>query len=338
MGTTEPRLNWNAYPKVELHLHLDCSLSYKVVQTIDPTIPLEVYHKTFIAPPKCANLADFLTRASQGVTLMQTEQHLRLVVADLFEQLQQDHVLYAEVRFAPLLHTAGGLSAQEVVEVVNEATVQASLTNGIEARLILCTLRHYTAEQSMQTVQLLERFRRTSVVALDLAGDEAGFPLDAHVPAFQYAARLGIPRTAHAGEALGAASVWETLRHLRPSRIGHGVRSIEDAALIDRLRRERLHLEMCPTSNVQTGVCTTYAEHPVRQLYKSGLSLGVNTDARTISNITLRQEYERLHATFGWNEPQFLQCTRHAIQAAFLPEAKKQQLEKRVQAAASALG
>jgi adenosine deaminase len=324
-------MNVKAYPKIELHLHLDCSLSYQVVHAIDPSITREVYLQEFVAPARCTNLADFLTRAPKGIALMQTAEHLRLVVKDLFDQLRQDSVLYAEIRFAPLLHTEGGLSPQEVVEVVNTAVDEASTATEIEAGVILCALRHYTTEQSMQTVQLVERFRGTHVIGLDLAGDEAGYPLDAHIPAFQYAAEHAIPRTAHAGEARGADSVWETLRQLRPSRIGHGVRSSEDSALLDVLRAEQIHLEICPASNIQTNMYATYADHPIQLLYEYGLSLSVNTDTRMITPVTLTQEYEQLHQIFGWGKQQFLRCNLAAVRAAFLPQAKKDELEQRLQ-------
>ncbi len=314
-------------PKVELHLHLDCSLSYAVVSRLNPAITQEEYLHDFIAPARCTNLADFLTRAPKSIALMQTEEGLRLVTFDVFEQLQRDNVLYAEIRFAPLLHTEKHLSAENVVEIVEEATARVSRATGIEARLILCTLRHFSAEQSLQTVKLVERFKGTHVAALDIAGDEAGFPLDAHLPAFQYAAQNRIPYTAHAGEARGAESVWQTLNSLRPSRIGHGVRSIEDPVLIEHLREKDIHLEVCPTSNLQTNIYDSYADHPINRLYDAGLSLSVNTDTRTITNITLAQEYEQLHQVFRWDREHFLQCNLKAIHSSFLPEVVKQRLE-----------
>lgn len=324
-------------PKIELHLHLDCSLSYQVVRAIDSSITPADYQHNFIAPAKCTNLADFLTRAPRSIALMQTKEHLRLVVADIFEQFQQDSVIYTEIRFAPLLHTDKGLSAAEVVEAVNAATAEASASSGIEARLILCTLRHYTTEQSMQTVRLVEQFRGTHVAALDIAGDEAEFPLDAHVPAFQYAIRHGIPRTAHAGEACGAESVRETLRRLQPTRIGHGVRSIEDAALLEVLRRERIHLEVCPASNIQTNMYETYADHPINSLYNAGISISVNTDTRAITPITLTREYDALRDVFGWGAEHFLRCNLAALAAAFIDEERKPALAERLRAAYAAL-
>ena len=167
-----------------------------------------------MAPARCTNLADFLTRAPRGFQLMQTEESLRLVAEDIFEQLAGDGVAYAELRVAPLLHTQQGMTAERVVEVLERAAGDLSKSTGVEGNLILCTLRHFTAEQSLQTAGLVEKFRGSRVVALDIAGDEAGYPLDAHIGAYRYAREHGLFRTAHAGEACGAESVWETLRRL----------------------------------------------------------------------------------------------------------------------------
>ncbi|MGC2659209.1 MAG: adenosine deaminase [Bryobacteraceae bacterium] len=320
-------------PKVELHLHLDCSLSQRVVSRLDPSISREEFDAEFVAPPQCRSLADFLTRAPRGFQLMQTADALALVVEDLFEQLAADRVVYAEIRFAPLLHISKGLTPDAVVAAVDRATENCILGTGIESRLILCTLRHFGTKESMETARLVERFDGSRVVALDIAGDEAGFPIGVHIPAFEYAIDKDLHRTAHAGEASGAESVWETLRAFRPSRIGHGVRSVEDPALVNYLRHESIHLEVCPTSNIQTGVCRTYGEHPVDKLFREGVSLGINTDTRTITNVTLEQEYARLKEHFAWGEAELVACNRQALRAAFVDEATKSKIFKRLEAA-----
>jgi adenosine deaminase len=317
-------------PKVELHLHLDCSLSYSAVATLDPSISRQEFDSEFIAPAQCSSLADFLKYAPRGFQLMQSEDSLEIVMEDLFQQLQADRVVYAEIRFAPLLHLQGGLTPEAVVATVDRATEKCILATGIEARLILCTLRHYTEEQSLLTAQLVEHFCGSRVVAMDIAGDEAGFPIDAHMPAFRYAIDHGLHRTAHAGEAKGADSVWETLRAFRPSRIGHGVRSIEDPLLIEHLRRERIHLEVCPSSNVQTNVCASYREHPVDRLFRAGVPLGISTDARTITNVTLEQEYTRLRVNFAWTDTELLICNLEALRAAFIDDELKSRLIPRL--------
>jgi adenosine deaminase len=326
-------MDFRTLPKVELHLHLDCSLSYDVVSRINPAIHRSDFERDFIAPAKCANLADYISRAIHCIALMQTENNLRFVVADLFEQLVRDNALYVEIRFAPLLHTQEGLTPADVVEIVDDAVEKGIERTGVEARLILCTLRHFSVAQSLETVHLVERFSGRRVVALDIAADEAGFPIDAHIPAFQYAINNNIFRTAHAGEARGADSVWETLQHFKPSRIGHGVRSIRDKALIQHLKEARIHLEICPTSNVQITPIESYSDHPVDRFYKSGVSVGINTDARTISNVTLTHEYEVLQRVFGWKAEHFRVCNVNAIEAAFIAKNVKRELTDRLLAA-----
>ncbi len=319
-------MNFNHLPKVELHLHLDCSLSYSVVSQIDHSITLEDYHANFIAPIKCYDLMDFLSRAPNFYPLMQTEEHLRLVTIDLFEQLLEDNMLYAEIRFAPLLHTQGGLSAHEVVAAVESATAQAVRETGIEARLILCTLRFFSTEQSLETVRLVEDFRGTYVAAFDIAADSPGDVISPHKAAFQYARDNQIPYTAHAGETRGIDNVWDTVRYFAPSRIGHGVSSIEDPTLLEHLRQYQIHLEACPSCNVQTDCYDTYADHPIDRLYREGISVGVNTDTRTICDNTLTQEYEKLNQVFGWSKEHFLQCNLNALKAAFIPEHTRDEL------------
>jgi adenosine deaminase len=320
-------------PKVELHLHLDCSLSYEVVKKIDPSVTEDEYLHDYIAPAKCIDLADFLTRAVKGFALMQTREQIQLVVHDLFAQMAADNMLYAEIRFAPLQHLQKGMTPYEVVAAAEEAMAEAVRQTGIEARLILCTLRHFTQQQSMETVKLVEQFANTYVAGFDIAANEAGFPVDNHIAAFTYAKEKGIPCTAHAGEAKSAASVWETLEYFGPSRIGHGVRSSEDKSLVAHLCKNNIHLEICPTCNVQINIYDTHKEHPIDELYKAGVSVSVNTDCRTITNTTLNREYEKLQQVFGWTVPDFYNCNANALKAAFIPDTVKESLLAKLYAA-----
>jgi adenosine deaminase len=317
--------------KVELHLHLDCSLSYDVVSRLEPTISLARYQEEFIAPAKCMDLADFLKRAPSGIKLMQSKRSLEWVVTDLFNQLKDENVLYAELRFAPLEHLENGLTPEEVVETVLDSVSNMSKKTGIEAGIILCTLRHYSEKQSLQTVQLVKKYLTSSRMAgFDLAADEAGFPIDEHISAFSYAIKHEIPRTAHAGEARGSESMWETLRNFMPSRIGHGVRSIEDPNLVEYLIDHKIHLEVCPSCNIQTDVYDKYGDHPVDKLLRQGVSVGINTDARSLVNVSLAKEYDRLQEAFGWGLEEFLSCNLSALSQAFLSQEKKRFLEKAI--------
>lgn len=316
--------------KVELHLHLDCAASYAAVAALDPGISFEDYRLQFVGPPRSANLADLLKRPRRIVALMQDPRGLRVITEDLFDQLARDGVVYAELRFAPFQHTDRGMRVEDVVVEVERAAAGAAAATGIEARLILCTLRQFPPERSLRTAELVHQFQGSLVAALDIAGDEAGHPLDAHEPAFRYAIDHDLPRTAHAGEASGPASVWETLRRLEPSRIGHGVRSIEDPALVAHLRERGTHLEVCPSSNVLTAMVDSYPDHPVDRLYRAGVRLGISTDVRTMIDTTLSGEYERLRASFGWDQEHFRRCNAAALDAAFAPEAVKRRVAGRL--------
>ncbi|WP_236720673.1 adenosine deaminase [Serratia marcescens] len=303
---------------MELHVHLDTCLSYHYLKKIDPQITRTAFNRQFVAPKTCADLGDFLSKIAPQIALLQTQQAIALAVDDLFAQLAADNVIYAELRFAPLLHTRMGLTGEAVVETVIAAMHDASRTYGIGAGLILCTLRHFDAAASLQTAGLVVNFLGRGVVALDLAADEARYPLTNHVAAFRAVREAGGNVIAHAGEAKGADSVRETLDQLRVSRIGHGVRSIEDAALVERLIATGVLLEICPSCNLTCNLFDSIDDHPIDRLKKLGVRLNVNTDARTVADTTLNKEYWLLHDAFGWNDEDFNRCNRQALEASFL--------------------
>jgi adenosine deaminase len=318
-------MNFNKNKKVELHIHLDCSLSYDVVKKISPKITNHQFNNEFIGST-CSCLKDYIKCADRAVEIMQTKKQLELVTSDLFKQLKKDNVIYAEIRFAPLLHLKGGLSSTEVVKIISQITKNESIKTGIEAGLILCTLRHYSAEQSMETVNLVNDFKGSNVIGFDLAADEAGYPIKNHIKAFKFAYDNKIHCTAHAGEALGPESIIETLDLLKPKRIGHGVRSFEDPNLIERLKKENIHLELCLTSNMVTKVYKDFFNHPIDELYKKNLSISINSDGRTISNTNLCKEYSLISKHFMWDDNDFLNCNINAINASFASEKLKSKL------------
>jgi len=331
-------MTFQTFAKVELHLHLDCSPSLEVLAGIDPDIDELCYREQYQLRDKCTDLSDFLTRVPRILALMQSRDRLRAITLDLFRQLKADGVIYAEIRFAPLLHVEQGLSAEEVVACVDEAVEAAIAETGVEGRLILCTLRHFSCEMGIETVSLVQQFRNRYVVGLDLAADEAGFPIEPHVEAFKLAERWGLQRTAHAGEALGAASVRQTLQQLRPSRIGHGVRSIEEPQLVEELAASGVHLEVCPTCNVIINVFESLQKHPVDALLRAGVSLSINTDGRTVPALTLSSEYAQLAAVFGWGAAEFLKVNMYALDAAFMSKNLRKTLSDRLSKSYGMLG
>jgi adenosine deaminase len=327
--------SWQSLPKVELHVHLDCALSFESVARLAPELERAAYEAAFCAPEVCRSLPELIAPAVRAVALLQDEAALRLAARDLADQLAADHVVYAEVRFAPLLHLEAGLSPDDVVTIVGDELRAAASARGVEARLLLCALRHFSPEKSLATARLAIAHAASGVVGLDLAGDEGGHPLEAHVAAFALAREHGLACTAHAGEGAGPASVADTLERLRPARIGHGVRSAEDAEVVARLRDRGVHLEVCPTSNVQVGLYADIAAHPLQALRAQGVSVGINTDGRTLSRLTLSREYERVAAAFGWTPRDFETCNLAALDAAFAPADVKARARQRLLAASA---
>lgn len=315
-------------PKVELHLHLDCSMSFQSVAALVPDMTLERYRAEFLAPRKCVNLVDYFRYLAAPLALLQTRNALRIATIDLLRQLASDNVIYAEIRFAPHLHQREGLHVEEVVETVLAAIDEGKTLYPVEARLILCTLRPDDTAQGLAILALAQRYVARGVGGIDLAGDEAGYGLSEHVPVFRRAADLGINVTAHAGEATGAKSVREVVTDLGVRRVGHGVRSIEDPAVVDLLVEHGVHLEVCPSCNIQIDVFPTYADHPVERLRKANVALSINTDARGPTDLTLRQEYQRLEATFGWTRRDFIAANLAALNASFLEASVRDRLSQ----------
>lgn len=309
-------------PKAEIHLHLDCSISYGVAAALVPGISPGQFRKRLVAPDKCINLKDYLTRAEAAIELLQDRRALQLTTLDLVRQLAAEGIGYAEIRFAPLEHTRGGLTAEAVLEAVLEAMEEGMQQYPIDCGVIICTLRHYEKNRSLIAAQLAIRYQQQGVIGFDLAADES-YAADAHVAAFMYCADHGLPTTAHAGEARGAESVWEVIRKLRPQRIGHGVRSVEDPHLLDFLVANDIHLEVCPTSNIQTNVFPVMEQHCLPVLLEKGISFSLNTDSRTISYTSLFLEYQKVRETFGWTADQLAFPESEAIRHAFMPASRR---------------
>ena len=314
-------MDLRALPKIELHSHLDCALGFDAVHAIDHRISRDEYEARFVAPRQTESLAEYLTYTFNYRNILQSEGALRIAVQDVFAQMQQENVIYGELRFAPLVHAAEELDPEEVVRTVADETVTQIAMTGIEASVILCTLRDFSATQSMQTAELVRLFAPTTpVAAFDIAGDEVAHPLERHLRAFHSVRAAGLGITVHAGEAGGPESVREALDHTGTRRIGHGVHSIEDATLVDRLIRERIHLEICPICNVQTHAVASMEDHPVDRLYRRGVSVGISTDTRGVTANSLTEEYETLQRVFGWTLEDFGRVNRYALEAAFIDD------------------
>jgi adenosine deaminase len=286
-----------------------------------------------VAPEQCENLLDYISRIDLAIQVMQRPQDLARIARELIEYMAADGVIYAEVRFAPQLHTRRGMSLQEVVDVVSSGLRSAAAKHGIGVGLIICCLRHESAEQSL-TIARLATANMDKVNGLDLAGDEGAFPdAEPHRQAFLAAREAGLHRTVHAGENAGPSSVRQALDRLGAERIGHGVRAEEDPALVSRVAETFVPLEMCPRSNVQTRATDSLAAHPIDRFLRCGVPVTVSTDCRTVSATTLTGEFELLKKQFGWGLREFTQCQEIAARSIFAPKRTKENLLERIGAA-----
>lgn len=310
-------MRFASMPKVELHTHIDCSLSHQTVARLGLDLTAEEYRQNFVAPERCRDLTEYLACIDPALKILQTSKALELAVDGIIAAQAADNILYAELRFAPHLHLEQGLSLDAVMETVLQAMHSSARRHDVECGLILCTLRHFSEQQSLEVADLTLRYAAQGVVALDLAGDEANFPIAAHVAAFTRVREAGGHVIAHAGEASGAGSVSETLDVLQVSRIGHGVRSVEEPDLVERLISDRLHLEVCPSCNIQTGIFPEIGRHSLAQLSDSGVSVSLNTDGRATTEVSLSSEYQLVSDTFGWSDHRMLELTRNALDASF---------------------
>ena len=273
---------------IDLHLHLDGALSLVTVRKLSTltAIPLPQSDEALLAkltvPTPCTSLLDYLTCFDLPVSLMQQASALTLAAEAVCRQLAAEGLSYAELRFAPALHTKEGLTIEQVVRAVLLG-VQASQ---VPCGVILCAMRGASKEANEGTLAAAKTFLGQGVVALDLAGAESLYPTADYAPLFAQAREYGIPFTIHAGEAVGPHSIRAAL-DMGASRIGHGVRAIEDPSLVPLLAQMGVTLECCLTSNAQTGAVSALASHPLRKLLAAGVRVTLNTDNPTVSATTL---------------------------------------------------
>lgn len=314
-----------ALPKVELHVHLDCSAGYRTLREAIPGLTEIRFRDRFVPPSNLTDLPDFLQRADALVGHLQTERVLRVLVDDVIDQLLADGVVYVELRFAPHQHTRQGLSSSQVVEVVESQLRVASARTGVEARLILCTLMHFPSDISEEVARLAADFRGTLVTGFDVAGDAVNFSFEPHRRAFALARASGVAITVHAGEVDGPESIVLALDELGASRIGHGIRAVADPALVRRLAREHIHLEVCPRCNVQVRSARSIAGHPVNRLRASGVRVGISSDSRTLTG-SIVDEYRSLREEAHWPMAWMQQANLDAIEAAFVGDDVKSRI------------
>ena len=330
-------------PKVILHEHLDGSLRPRTVfrlaeqaghrLPVDPRRLGEWFHQA-----GASGLEQYLQAFSHTVAVMQTEAALRRVATEATEDLSSHGVVYAEIRFAPHLHTRGGLSLVEVVEAVSDGLATGAERTGMAWSLILCSLRNTST--SSETARLAAETAPMGVVGFDLAGPEAGYPAVEHLSAIEQALDTGVRVTLHAGEAAGPESIADALA-CGAERIGHGVEVIEDCEVASgeiratgptaaQVLERRVPLEICVKSNLDTKGWAP-GRHPLGLLHRAGFAVTLNTDNRLMSSTTPTAEFSLAADFHGFGVDDLAEVTRRALESAFCDERQKGELwERRV--------
>ncbi len=328
-------------PKVLLHDHLDGGLRPATIVELAPANGYQALPETdperlgewFREAADSGSLERYLETFSHTCGVMQTRESLVRVAAECAEDLAADGVVYAEVRYAPEQHLNGGLTLEEVVEAVNEGFREGERTarargHRIRVGALLTAMRH--AARSLEIAELANRYRDVGVVGFDIAGAEAGFPPTRHLDAFEYLKRENNHFTIHAGEGFGLPSIWQALQWCGADRLGHGVRIIDDIKVAEDggvtlgrlaayVRDKRVPLELCPTSNLQTGAASSYADHPIGLLRRLHFRATVNTDNRLMSGTSMSAEFEHLVRTFHYTLDDMQWFTVNAMKSAFIP-------------------
>ena len=333
-----------AAPKVLLHDHLDGGLRPATIVELArelgyeglPTMDAGQLAQWFRASAAAGSLPLYLRGFTHTIAVMQTPEAIERVAYECGEDLARDGVVYAEVRYAPVFSTTRGMRLEDVVRAIERGFARAERDHRIVLRQLVCAMRDRTDSVEMAALAVAHRDR--GVVGFDIAGEEAGFPPKAHLEAFQLCRDANFSITIHAGEAFGPPSIWQALQVCGAHRIGHGVRLVEDmiitqdagdaergtprvielGSLAAYVRDKRIPLELCPSSNVDTGAVPSLADHPIRQFLAQSFRVTVNTDNRLMSGVTLSDELHRMSRAFGLGLADVEKLTINAMKSAFV--------------------
>jgi len=319
-------------PKAELHVHLEGTippdLVIKLAQRNRLDVPSHLFgpNNTLIFK----DFQDFLQVYDAITQVISTEDDYRDITFNYLSESAKQGVIYSEITVSPDHAFANGMSYQAVLDGVTQGIKDAEKKHGIVARILIAHVRHFGVDKCSDLIQLVIKHPHPHVIGISLVGDEVGFPARLFNKVFNLAHDAGLGCTAHAGERTGPESIWETIKELPITRIGHGVRSIEDIDLIKEIKDHNLVLECAPTGNIVLGLYPDYQHHPFLQLYKEGVKLTLNSDDPPFFGTSIAKEYEIASKEFGLNDQQLKDITRTAIQASFTDDQSKQTLLKKL--------
>ena len=323
-------------PKTDLHCHLDGSLRLSSILEMAeehgvrlPADDEKSLAKALHMGENCESLARYLEAFDVTLSVMQTEAGLYRSAYELGIDAASEGCRLIEVRFSPLLHTRDGLPLTNIIEVVAEGLRQAKRETGIISGIVVCGIRNISPEASLRLAELAVAYKNKSVVGFDLAGEEANYPAKAHREAFYLIRNNNVNSTCHAGEAYGPESIHQALHVCGAHRIGHGCRLREDGDLLNYVNDHRITMEVCPSSNIQTGAIEDLASHPLKFYYDFGVRVTINTDNRLMTDTTVSKEMWLCHTQMGLDLAALREVTLNGFKGAFLHYRKKQELVKR---------
>ena len=338
-------------PKALLHDHLDGGLRPQTILDLAkesgysklPASDADSLAKWFAEAADSGSLEKYLETFAHTVGVMQSPSAIARVAREAALDLAADGVAYAEIRFAPELHLGDGMEMRDVVESVLAGFEQGEeeaqdLGKPIKVRTLLTAIRNLDAAND--TADLVVEYRDRGVVGFDIAGAEAGYPPTLQLDAFEYLRRENAHFTIHAGEAFGLPSIWEAIQICGAERLGHGVRIMDDITFVDGeahlgklasyVRDRRIPLELCPSSNLQTGAAKSMADHPIGKLAKLRFRVTVNTDNRLMSKTSMTHEFTELSKAFDWSLLDYQRVTVNALKSAFIPFEERLEIIEKV--------
>lgn len=313
-------------PKAELHVHLEGAIRPETLLTLAERHGIPLPASDLEGVREFYRFRDFLHFIEVYTTIckcLRTPEDFYLVTKEFLANQAAMNVRYCEAFFAPGHFIKQEADLGAIVDAITQARKEGEREYGVRMQLIADISREMGAEFGLTIAREMVRIKDRGVMGLGIGGAEAEFPAEWFEAAFRVAREAGMPVVAHAGEAAGPQSVWNALKVLKAQRIGHGVRSIEDADLVAYLAEHQIPLEVCPTSNLRIGIVSSYAEHPLRRLIEAGCLVTLNSDDPPMFNTDLVNEYEVAVSEFGLSRDQVEELSRNAIRASFLSEPEK---------------
>ncbi len=313
-------------PKIELHCHLDGSLSKEFVEA---RLQRVVSFEELSVSDECTSLVEYLKKFDLPGQCLKDEEGLFGAGYDVLQTMSMENVSYAEIRFAPLLHSSEKMKTEQVIESLLRGLEKGKKDFGVEYNVITCAMRHHSAKQNYQMIKTACQFFGRGVCAADLAGAEAQYPMTEFMELFEQTKKLGMPFTIHAGECGSAKNIVDAI-DAGAKRIGHGIAMVGHSDIKKLVKDSCIGVEMCPISNLQTKAVKGPKEYPIKEFLKDGLLVSVNTDNRTVSNTSMTKELEFIQKMYGVSDEEIFLMMQNAAETAFADEDLKHKLYKKL--------